>query len=105
MRRPAARESLDIPSGFAHEEIMTLLFDDTKKLEKALGEEAAGVLITILEKQDEEAKRELATKQDLRELELRLTAEMMRMKNDLTVRMGALLAATVAVIAALKFFG
>ncbi|MFZ5812779.1 MAG: hypothetical protein ACOY4F_12095 [Thermodesulfobacteriota bacterium] len=84
---------------------MTLLFDDTKKLEKALGEEAAGVLITILEKQDEETKRELATKQDLRELELRLTAEMMRMKNDLTVRMGALLAATVAVIAALKFFG
>ncbi|QLA16296.1 hypothetical protein [Desulfolutivibrio sulfoxidireducens] len=77
---------------------MTLLFDDTKKLEKALGEEAAGVLIGILEKHDEEAKRELATKQDLRELELRL-------KHDLTIRMGALLAASVAVIAALKLFG
>jgi len=77
---------------------MTLLFDDTKKLEKALGEEAASVLIGILEKQNEEAKQELATKQDLRELELRL-------KHDLTVRMGALLAATVAVIAALKVFG
>jgi hypothetical protein len=77
---------------------MTLLFDDTKRLEKALGEEAASVLIGILEKQNEEAKQELATKQDLRELELRL-------KHDLTVRMGALLAATVAVIAALKVFG
>lgn len=76
---------------------MTLLFDDTKKLEKALGEEAAGVLINILEKQDKESKQELATKQDLRELELRL-------KQDLTVRMGALLAATVAIIAALKLF-
>ncbi|MDQ7831935.1 MAG: hypothetical protein RDU30_09385 [Desulfovibrionaceae bacterium] len=42
--------------------------------------------------------KELATKQDLREVELRL-------KHDLTVRMGALLAATVAVIAALKVFG
>ncbi|MFU2210214.1 hypothetical protein [Solidesulfovibrio sp. C21] len=83
---------------------MTLLFDDTKKLEKALGEEAAGVLIGILEKQDEAAKRELATKQDLRELELRLVAELAKQKNDLTVRMGALLAATVAIIAALKLF-
>lgn len=83
---------------------MTLLFDDSKKLEKALGEEAAGVLINILEKQDEQAKRELATKQDLRELELRLLAEMAKMKNDLTVRMGALLAATVGIIAALKLF-
>ncbi|MHC1790549.1 hypothetical protein [Solidesulfovibrio sp.] len=83
---------------------MTLLFDDSKRLEKALGEEAAGVLINILEKQDEEAKRELATKHDLREVELRLLAEMLRMKNDLTVRMGALLAAAVGVIAALKLF-
>ena len=83
---------------------MTLLFDDSKRLEKALGEEAAGVLINILEKQDEEAKRELATKHDLREVELRLMAEMLRMKNDLTVRMGALLAAAVGVIAAPKLF-
>jgi len=83
---------------------MTLLFDDTKKLEKALGEEAVGVLIGILEKQEEVSRRDIATKQDLCEAELRLTAEMLRMKNDLTVRMGALLAATVAVIAALKFF-
>jgi len=84
---------------------MTLLFDDTKKLEKALGEEAASVLIGILEKQGEEAKRELATKQDLRELELRLQAELAKMKNDLTVRIGALLAATIGIIAALKLFG
>lgn len=81
-----------------------LLFDDTKKLEKAIGEEAAGIIIKILEAQDESSRQHLATKQDLRETELRLTAEMLRMKNDLTVRMGGLLAATVAVIAALKLF-
>lgn len=61
-----------------------------EKLEMALGEET---------------KRELATKQDLRELELRLQAELAKMKNDLTVRMGALLAATIGTIAALKLFG
>ncbi|MDQ7830894.1 MAG: hypothetical protein RDU30_04120 [Desulfovibrionaceae bacterium] len=96
---------LDFPAPLRIDGPMTLLFDDTKKLEKALGEEAAGVLIGILEKQEEDSRRDIATKQDLREAELRLTAEMLRMKNDLTVRMGALLAATVAVIAALKFFG
>ncbi len=83
---------------------MALLFDDSKKLEKALGEEAASVLIKILEKQDEAAKNELATKQDLREMELRLLAELAKTKNDMTVRMGALLAATVTIIAALKLF-
>ena len=61
---------------------MTLLFDDSKRLEKALGEEAAGVLISILEKQDEEAKREIATKHDLRETELRLLAEMAKLNAD-----------------------
>lgn len=83
---------------------MVLLFDDTKRLEKAIGEEAAGVNINILEHRDEEAKRELATKADSRELELRLTNEIIRLKHDLTARMGALSAATVAVIAALKLF-
>ncbi len=80
---------------------MTLLFDDTKKLEKALGEEAAGVLIGILEKQDEAAKQELATKADLerglRELELRL-------EYRLTLRLGAIAASAIAIVAAIVKF-
>lgn len=73
---------------------MTLLFDDTKKLEKALGVDAAGVLISILEKQNEEAKRELVTKEHLdhrlNELELRMT-----------IRLGAIAASAIAVVAAI----
>ncbi|WP_156921489.1 hypothetical protein [Desulfovibrio inopinatus] len=53
---------------------------------------------------DATSKQELATKHDVRELELRIAAELAKMKNDLTVRMGALLAATVTIIAALKLF-
>ena len=82
-----------------------LLFDDTKKLEKALGEEAAGVLINILEKQDEEAKREIATKHDLRETELRLLAEMSKLnadtKADILKWVAAMLIGQAALIAAL----
>jgi hypothetical protein len=80
---------------------MTLLFDDSKKLEKALGEEAAGVLIGILEKQEEAANRELATKADLerglRELELRL-------EYRLTMRLGAIAASAIAIVAAIVKF-
>lgn len=46
-----------------------LLFDDTKALEKALGPEAASVVIRVFERFDTENKKELATKQDLRESE------------------------------------
>jgi hypothetical protein len=42
-----------------------LLFDDSKKLEKALGEDAAAVLAHVFEKADENWKRELAYKADL----------------------------------------
>lgn len=84
---------------------MTLLFDDSKRLEKALGEEAAGVLIGILEKQDEEAKREIATKHDLRETELRLLAEMAKLnadtKADILKWVAAMLIGQAALIAAL----
>lgn len=84
---------------------MTLLFDDSKRLEKALGEEAAGVLISILEKQDEEAKREIATKHDLRETELRLLAEMAKLnadtKADILKWVAAMLIGQAALIAAL----
>lgn len=44
-----------------------LLFDDGKRLEKALGEEAAQIIIEVFEKLSEEQKKELATKGDLRE--------------------------------------
>jgi len=42
-----------------------LLFDDSKKLEKALGEEAAAVIAHVFEKADENWRQELATKADL----------------------------------------
>ena len=52
-----------------------LLFDDGKRLEKAVGEEAAQIIVSILERLSEEQKREAATKGDLRETELRLQKE------------------------------
>ena len=53
-----------------------LLFDDSKRLEKALGEEAAAVLVHAFEKADEKWRRDLATKADLMEAR----AEMQAMK-------------------------
>lgn len=44
---------------------MVLLFDDAKKLEKAVGKEAAEVIAHVLEKHDEQYKKELATKHDI----------------------------------------
>jgi hypothetical protein len=49
-----------------------LLFDDSKKLEKALGEEAATVLAHVFEKADEKWRRDLATKADLAAMENRI---------------------------------
>jgi hypothetical protein len=42
-----------------------LLFDDSKKLEKALGEEAAVVLVHVFERADDAWRRDLATKTDM----------------------------------------
>jgi hypothetical protein len=42
-----------------------LLFDDSKKLEKALGEEAAAVIVHVFERADDKWRRDLATKADL----------------------------------------
>lgn len=77
---------------------MTLLFDDTKKLEKALGEEAASVLIGILEKQNEDAKRELATKADI-------DVKLAQVKAEIIKWVAGLMLAQTAIIAALKLFG
>ena len=62
-----------------------LLFDDSKKLEKALGEEAAAVIAHIFEKADEKTRQELATKADLQEVRV----EMQAMRNDLIERISS----------------
>ena len=74
-----------------------LLFDDSKKLEKALGEEAAAVLAHVFEKADENWRRELATKKDL-EIGLAKT------KHDILRWMvGGFLAQTALIVALLAF--
>jgi len=62
-----------------------LLFDDSKKLEKALGEEAAAAIAHVFEKADENWRRELATKADLQEVRVELQA----MRNDLIERIAS----------------
>jgi len=57
-----------------------LLFDDTKKLEKALGPEAAEVLAKLFESQDEAMRKDLATKADL-------AREMAATKADLELKL------------------
>jgi len=82
-----------------------LLFDETKALEKALGEEAAATLARVFEKRDTENKRELATKADLElklaEVEARLVAEIAKSKAETVKWIAGLLMAQAAVIAAL----
>ena len=60
-----------------------LLFDDTKKLEKALGEEAAAVLAHVFEKADDKLRQALATKADLHAAKADLRAEMQAVKTEL----------------------
>jgi hypothetical protein len=89
-----------------------LLFDDSKKLEKALGEEAASVIAHVLEKADENWRRDLATKADIENLRdnmatkaelLELRVEMQAMKHDILrwmvggfIALGAFLLAAMA---------
>jgi len=73
---------------------MTLLFDDSKKLEKAVGPEAAEVIAKLFEAQDEAMRKDLATKADL-ELKLAET------KADLIKWVAGMLVAQSAIIAAL----
>lgn len=88
-----------------------LLFDDSKKLEKALGEEAAAVLAHVLERANEEGKRELATRSDLlmtkTELQKEIAdvrIEMQVMKNDLIKWMvGGFITQTAFLVAVLAF--
>ena len=87
-----------------------LLFDDSKKLEKALGEEAASVIAHIFEKADESWRRELATKADVQEIRndlieriVNVRVEIQDMKNELIkwmmsgfIALGAFLVAAMA---------
>lgn len=57
-------------------------------------EKQAKAIVSIVHKMEESFLVDVATKADLRELELRL-------KHDLTMRFGAMLAAAIAVVAAL----
>lgn len=82
-----------------------LLFDDSKKLEKALGEEAAAVLVHILEKAEEKSRLELATKTDmelrLAETEARLSAEITKSKAELSAEIAKSKAETIKWVAGL----
>ena len=79
-----------------------LLFDDGKKLEKAVGEEAAKTIVEVLERFDESQRSASASKGDLRETELRLLKEIQQAKAE-TIKWiaGIIPAQTVAIIAAI----
>ena len=79
-----------------------LLFDDGKKLEKAVGEEAAKTIVEVLERFDESQRSASASKGDLRETELRLLKEIQQAKAE-TIKWiaGIITAHTVALIAAI----
>ena len=60
-----------------------LLFDDSKKLEKAHGEEAAAVIAHVFEKADDTWRQELATKADWMATKAELQAEIAQSKAEL----------------------
>jgi hypothetical protein len=81
-----------------------LLFDDSKKLEKVLGEEAAAVIAHVFEKADEKRRQELATKADLQEAKSELRAEIAQAKHDILRWMvGGFLAQTALLVAVMAF--
>ena len=82
-----------------------LLFDDSKKLEKALGEEAAAVIAHVLERADEKWRRDLATKADLVENIASVRIEMQAVKNEILKWMvGGFIALGAFLFAAMAFF-
>ena len=86
-----------------------LLFDDGKKLEKAVGEDAARAIVEVLERFDEGQRNANATKGDLRETELRLLKEIDGVRLEIqkakaeTIKWvaGIITAQTIAIIAAI----
>jgi uncharacterized protein YPO0396 len=94
-----------------------LLFDDSKKLETALGEEAAAVLAHVFEKADDSWRRDLATKADIQGLRetmatkaelqsvretMATKAELQSVRNDLIERISDARAETQAVRAEMQ---
>ena len=85
-----------------------LLFDDSKRLEKALGEEAAAVLVHVFERSDENWRRELATKADLEKgllvVKSELKEEIAAVKHDILRWMvGGFITQTALIVAILAF--
>ena len=60
-----------------------LLFDDSKRLEKALGEEAATALAHVFERADENWRGELATKADVVAVKADLSATRADLKAEI----------------------
>ena len=88
-----------------------LFFDDTKKLEKAIGEEATAVIAQVFEKADEKWRQDLATKADLQEMRndlieriAEVRVEMLTMKNDILRWVAGGFIAQTALLAALLSF-
>jgi len=87
-----------------------LLFEQSKKLEKALGEESASVIAEVLEEDDQKWRQELATKADLmearKELEARIEIGLAQTKHDiLRWMMGGFLAQTALLVAIMAIKG
>jgi hypothetical protein len=62
---------------------VVLLFDDSKKLEKALGIEAASVIAHVFEKANGQWRQDLATKADLVIAKNELQAQIANTKHDI----------------------
>jgi len=103
-----------------------LLYEETKAFEKTIGPEATGLLAKVFERHDYTAREGLATKEDIAALRNDMTALRGEMKEDiaslraelkedtaavrsemkdmeirLTIRLGTMMAASVALVAAL----
>lgn len=59
-----------------------LLYEESKALEKAIGEEAAAVVAKVFERQNEITNAETTSKMDLRDTELRLQLEIERVRGE-----------------------
>jgi hypothetical protein len=82
------------------QESTMLLFDDSKKLEKALGEEAAAVLAHVFERADDQWRHELATKAGLLATKTELQADLAATENRILRWMvGGFLAQTALLVA------
>lgn len=79
-----------------------MLFDDGKKLEKAVGEEVAKAIVEVLERFDKSQSNATTSKGDLREIELRLFKEIQQAKAETIKWMaGIITAQTMAIIASI----